>query len=143
MNSLLMFLQDASGHLMIPGQWIFLSVGAVALFVVFLPVVTWLNTRREEREAFYRADTMRRIVESPGAGANAALEIMREENRQRLAKSREGMTIGGLINVGVGIGLALFFWGMGVRYLCMIGAIPGLVGVALLAYVTLFAPKIS
>ena len=46
------------------GMWIFLSVGAVALFVVFIPLVTWIESRRKEREAFYQADTMRRLTES-------------------------------------------------------------------------------
>ena len=46
------------------GLWIFLSVGAIALFVVFIPLVTWIDSRRKEREAFYQADTMRRLTES-------------------------------------------------------------------------------
>ena len=29
------------------GLWMFLSVGAVALFVVFIPVVTFLDNRRK------------------------------------------------------------------------------------------------
>ncbi len=42
------------------GLWLFLSVGAVSLFVVFIPLVSWIDSRRKEREAFYKADTMRR-----------------------------------------------------------------------------------
>ena len=47
------------------GLWLFLSIGAVCLFVIFIPLVAWIDNRRKEREAFYKADTMRRIAEAP------------------------------------------------------------------------------
>jgi len=34
------------------GMWVFLSIGAVSLFVVFIPTVTWIDKRSKEREAF-------------------------------------------------------------------------------------------
>ena len=43
------------------GMWMFLSIGAVALFAVFIPLVTWIGSRQKEREAFYRAETFRRL----------------------------------------------------------------------------------
>ena len=86
---------------------------------------------------------MRRMVESPSQGAQAALELIREEERNRQRKTREGITIGGLVNIGVGIGLALFFWGLDVPQLRFVGAIPGLIGIALLTYAFFFAPKAS
>lgn len=52
------------------GLWLFLSVGAVAaLFGIFLLLTTWMEHLRKEREAFYRAETIRRIAEAPGEGA--------------------------------------------------------------------------
>ena len=39
------------------GLWAFLSIGAVALFVVFIPTVTWIDKQHKEREAFYKAET--------------------------------------------------------------------------------------
>lgn len=36
------------------GLWLFLSVGAVALFGIFLPLTVWMEHRRKEREAFTR-----------------------------------------------------------------------------------------
>ena len=75
------------------GLWMFLSIGAVALFVVFIPLVSWIDARRKEREAFYKADTMRRLVDSSGEGAKVALEMMREEDLQRQVKTREGLKI--------------------------------------------------
>ena len=109
------------------GLWMFLSVGAVSLFVVFIPLVSWIDGRRKEREAFYKADTMRRLAESTGEGAKAAIQLMREEDRIKRTKTLEGMKIGGLINIGVGVGLMIFLrvligGGSGSPYLC--GLIP-------------------
>ena len=64
----LQFLFNSEDVLMANGMWIFLAVGAVALFGIFLPATTWMEHRRKEREAFYKADTIRRIAEAPGQG---------------------------------------------------------------------------
>ena len=124
------------------GMWLFLSIGAVSLFVVFIPLVTWMDTRRKEREAFYKAESFRRVAESTSDGSKAALEMMREEGRQARIKTLEGMKIGGVINLGVGIGLTIFLrfllgGGQGSPYLC--GLIPGMIGVGMLAYVFFLA----
>jgi hypothetical protein len=85
---------------------------------------------------------MRRLAESSGDGAKAAIELLREQARQDGAKKREGMKIGGLVNVAVGVALMIFL-----KYLVkdapvfLCGLIPGLIGVALLTYVLLLAPK--
>jgi hypothetical protein len=119
------------------GLWVFLSVGAVAMFAVFIPLVTFIESRRKEREAFYRAETFRRIAEASSEGSKAAMELMREEGRQKQIKIIEAFKIAGLINVGVGIALVVFLrvltgTGSGSPYLC--GLIPGLIGVAMLVY---------
>jgi hypothetical protein len=124
------------------GLWMFLSIGAVALFVVFIPLTSWIDSQRREREAFYKAETMRRLAESSGDGAKAAIELLREQSRQEQMKKREGMKIGGLINLAVGVALMIFLRaliGDEPVYLC--GLIPGLIGVALLTYALLLAPK--
>jgi hypothetical protein len=126
------------------GMWLFLSVGAVALFVVFIPLVHWIDTRRKEREAFYKAETFRRLAEASGEGARAAVEFLREDERLRQIKKREGMKIGGLVNIAVGIGLGGMFWALNPKdgpYL--IGLIPGLIGVALLVYVFFMAAPVD
>jgi len=126
------------------GLWAFLSVGAVALFAVFIPLVTWMDTRRKEREAFYKAETFRRLTESSSEGAKAALDLMREQDQQQRIKTREGMKIGGVINFAVGIALVIFLRAL-VKdepvYLC--GLIPGFIGLAMLAYVFFLAPPVN
>lgn len=124
------------------GMWLFLSIGAVSLFVVFIPLITWMDTRRKEREAFYKAESFRRVAESTSDGAKAALEMMREEARQTRIKTLESMKMGGVINIGVGAGLTIFLrfligGGQGSPWL--VGLIPGLIGVGMLVYVFFLA----
>jgi hypothetical protein len=128
------------------GLWLFLSVGAVSLFVVFLPLVTWMENRRKEREAFYQSETIRRLAEGSGEGARAAVELMREQNRLARIKIKEGMKIGGVVNLGVGIGLVIFLrvllgTGQGSPFLC--GLIPGFIGIGMLAYVFFLAAPVD
>lgn len=128
------------------GLWAFLSIGAVALFAVFIPLVTYFESRRKEREAFYKAEMMRRIAESSGDSAKAAMELLREEGRQKQIKTIEGLKIGGLINIGVGVALVIFLRSLiggasDSPYLC--GLIPAMVGVAMLVYVYVMARPVE
>jgi len=126
------------------GQFLFLSVGAIALFGIFLPISVWTENRRKEREAYYKAETIRRVAESSADGAKAAMDLLHEEWRIKAAKTREGLKIGGVICVGVGLSLMVFLHGLlgpngadkgaaGPVYLC--GLVPGLIGAAMLVYV--------
>jgi hypothetical protein len=131
---------DMSGF----GLWMFLSIGAVALFVVFIPLTSWIDSQRKEREAFYKAETFRRLAESSNDSAKAALDLLREQSRMETRKKREGMKLGGLINIGVGVGLMIFLRALvhdAPVYLC--GLIPGLIGVALLTYALFLAPPLE
>ena len=137
MTNLGMFMFEMPASL---GIWMFLSIGAVALFVVFLPVTTWIDSQRREREAFYRAEMVRRLTESSGEGVKAAVELVREQDRLERAKKHEGMKIGGLVNIGVGVALIVFLHMLiPNQAVFMCGLIPAFIGVALLTYVFLLA----
>jgi len=126
------------------GPWIVAPVGALALFGVFLPVAVWTDARRKEREAYYKAETIRRITESSTDGANAALELMREEGRQEQIRTQEGLKIGGLITLAVGVSLVIFLRaliGNEPVYLC--GLIPAFIGAAMLGYVYFLAAPVK
>ncbi len=126
------------------GMWAFLSISAVCLFAVFLPLTTYMDNRRKEREAFYKADMMRRMAEASPETSMAALELMREEDRLRRMKQSEGLKIGGLVNIGVGIGLGMMLYALpGKSGVYMVGAIPGFIGVALLVYAFFLAEPIQ
>ncbi len=135
------------------GLWLFLSVGAVALFGIFLPTTIFMEHRRKEREAFYKAETFRRIAEAPGDGGVNAVQLLHEQERIKQIKVREGLKIAGLINLGVGLALIIFLrallggggslqsGGTGPVYLC--GLIPGFIGAAMIIYVYFLAAPIE
>ena len=128
------------------GLWVFLSIGAVALFAVFLPTVTWIDKQHKEREAFYKAETIRRVAEASGEGAKAALELLKTQSRMESLKKREGMKIGGLICIGVGAALIIFLRvaaGADPDDPYLVGLIPAFVGVALLVYVYALAAPLE
>jgi hypothetical protein len=119
--------------------FVFLAVGAVALFT-FLSVATWAGTRQQEREAYYKADMMKKIAEI-GGDRNPALEYLREQERIVAAKRLGGLKLGGLVVAGGGLGVAIFLKALlpgQPVYLC--GTIFLFVGLALLAYATWFSP---
>ena len=119
----------------------FLSVGAIALFS-FIAVAAWADARRKEREAYYRSETLKKLAETQGAGAGSALEFLREENRLGARRRREGQKLGGLITAAVGVGMMIFLRAVEHEESAyLVGLIPLLVGVALLTYAYVLAPK--
>jgi hypothetical protein len=65
----------------------------------------WVATPRA-LAAYYRSETLKEIARTPNAGA--ALEVLREQERNSALRIREGTKLGGLITVAVGIGLMPF-----------------------------------
>jgi hypothetical protein len=125
------------------GLWAFLSVGAVALFAVFLPFTTYLESRRKEREAFYKADTLRRVSEASGDAGKMSIEFLREQNRLVRIQTIEGLKIGGLIMTAVGIGVVALLWALAGHDVAVCGVIPALIGLAMLAYVYFLAAPVE
>ena len=111
----------------------FLSIGAIALFT-FLSVATFSGTRQAEREAYYKAEMLKKIAEV-GGGGNPALDYLREQERIAAAKRLGGIKLGGLVVSGLGLGVMIFLRAL-IReqpiFLC--GPIFLFVGLALLAY---------
>lgn len=144
MTHLALFLFEEPAVIMSYGLWAFLSIGAVSLFVVFIPLVSWIDARRKEREAFYKAETIRRLAEASGEGAKAAMELLREDDRLKRLKTLEGMKIGGVITIAVGVALSIFVGASGAPGLFYgVGLIPGLIGVAMLVYVYFLAAPVD
>jgi hypothetical protein len=118
-------------------------IGSIALFS-FLAITTWSEARRKEREAYYRSETLKKIAESSGEAAKSTLELMREQEKNFVKRRLEGLKIGGLVTTAVGIGVMALLRGLvhdDPVYLA--GLIPLLIGVALLAYPFLLAPKVE
>jgi hypothetical protein len=118
-------------------------IAIIVVVFAFTGVVHWVDSSRKEREAFYRAETLKRLAEAPGEGAKAAVELMREDERIKRLKAREGLKIAGLINIGVGIALLIFLRALVGVNVSLCGLIPGLIGVAMLVYVFFMAPPLQ
>ncbi len=116
-------------------------IGSIALFS-FLSVAVWAEARRKEREEYYRNETLKKIAESSGEGAKAAIELLREQNKTVTKRRLEGMKLGGLITAVVGIGVMALLHGLvNDEPVYLAGLIPLLIGLALLTYTFLLAPK--
>jgi len=118
------------------------AVGMVTVFS-FVAVVSWVEGRRKEREAFYRNDLLKQLAQQPGPAADRVANLLQEEDRKAERQHREGLKLGGLIATAVGIGIMVFL-----RLLIsedepvyLVGLIPLLVGATMLLYAYVLAPK--
>ena len=126
-----------------------LLIPIVIIIVVFsfTAVATWLAARHKERESYYRHETLKKLAEGQG-GAASAMEFIREQHRMETRHRREGQTLGGLITAALGVGMLVFLRGVTApdpdpvaHQVYLVGLIPLLIGVVLLAYSLLLAPK--
>jgi hypothetical protein len=123
----------------------FLSVGAASLFG-FLAVAAWAGSRQQERESYYKNDMLKKLAESDTNSAAATIAYLQEKERtaeaNREAKKREGYLVGGLVNIGVGIGLMAFLAEISHdKAVGLVGLIPALIGVALMISAYLAVPR--
>ena len=119
------------------------SLLVVALFS-FLSVMVWSRERRRERESYYRNVTVRKMIETHGVDGGSVREVLREEERIGARARLEGQKVNGLVTIATGIGMMIFL-----RIVdrndpdpaYLVGIIPILIGVALLVYAYVLAPK--
>jgi hypothetical protein len=123
---------------------LFIPIVSVICVFTFVSIASWADARRKEREAYYKSETLKKIAESQGPGATSALELIREEERIAVRRQREGQRKGGLVAIAVGIALMPFLWFVldpGDKAVALVGLFPMLIGVALLFYSYVLAPK--
>ncbi len=123
---------------------ILIPIVAIVATFTFVSVVHWIDSQRKERDAFYKAETIRRVTEASGEGAKAALELMRTDERLKRLKGREALKITGLVNLSVGVGVMIFLHELlagTAIYLC--GLIPALIGLGFLVYVFFLASPVE
>jgi hypothetical protein len=118
---------------------LFLSTAAIALFS-FLAVAAWSDSRRREREAYYKSEALKKVAEIQGD--NPVVAVIREEERNAQRRLREGTKVGGLVTGAAGIGVMLLVRELVPdRPVYLAGLIPLLIGVVLLVYGYFLAPK--
>ena len=132
---------------MYPVSPLLIPIVSVICSFSFAAVVTWLATRRKERESYYRHETLKKLAEGQGGGASA-IEFIREQERISARHRREGQKLGGLITAAVGVGMMVFLKAIGAtdsdpaaHQVYLVGLIPLMIGVVLLTYSFLLAPK--
>jgi hypothetical protein len=120
---------------------IVIAITYVALFS-WLAITGWARQRRLEREAFYRSETERRLVEK-GEGVEQILRLHRETACARWLRRREGLKLGGLITaaIGAGVVIALRFIDTNGVSISSLGWIPLGVGAVVLIYAYALYPK--
>ena len=108
-------------------------VGSIALFG-FLSVASWADARRREREAFFRHELLKKVADSPGGQQVVAL--MRQEEADRIERRRQAIQLAGWVTLGAGIGVGVLLSQLVrvVAGLWAVGAIPALVGAALVLH---------
>jgi uncharacterized membrane protein len=111
-------------------------------FFSFLAVAIWSKNRCHEREVYYKNETLKKIAEAQQPTANAALEFLREQEKVHARRAREGMKLGGLVTTAIGLGLFPVLRAAHSDHpVYLVSLIPLLIGLALLVYVYLLAPK--
>jgi hypothetical protein len=94
-----------------------------------------------QSKAYYRSETIKKIADMQG-GADAVLTVLREEEKIGARRTREGLKLAGFITCAVGLGLLIALRAIVPDMpVYLVGFIPALVGVALLAYGYTYAPK--
>ena len=122
--------------------YLFLSIAAVSV-CSFIAVVIWVKERRREREAYYTSETVKKIAELQGPNVNAAVEFFRDAERNVVLRRLEGLKVGGLLAIAVGLGMGIVLRAVDRNDPdpdFLIGVIPMLVGAALLIYAYILAP---
>jgi Flp pilus assembly protein TadB len=115
---------------------------AVAVFG-FLAVVVWLRSRKEQRIAADRHDIYRKMLEQSGASVDAVHDLMLRDDERLAQKDIDDARSAGMILVALGIGLAVFLLAVAKSGdgIYLVGAIPGLIGMAQLLHATILARR--
>jgi peptidoglycan/LPS O-acetylase OafA/YrhL len=119
--------------------WLFLATTVVAS-LTFVAIVVWAEKRLQERQAYYRFEFRKRLVEAGKMDAASFAALMRYEHDLRMQQGRQKLLVAAFVILGLGVGtcVGLQFTGGSVW---MVGLIPACLGLSMLAVGVLFAPK--
>jgi len=107
------------------------------VFFAFLSVVGWAREKRREREAFYRHEVQKKIVDQGGDGGLQVLEMMRKETELQDRRRRETRILGGLVTAVIGASTMILLYALTPGGIWTAGLIPGSVGAVILLYALL------
>ena len=102
------------------------------------PIHPWVAIHR------YRNETLQKIADSSSGSAGAVMEFLREEERARARRTKEGLKVAGLICVAVGIASAVVLAAVlqpDQPPIYLVGLIPATVGAVLYGSAFVIGPK--
>ncbi|HKV12816.1 MAG TPA: hypothetical protein VJ725_32025 [Thermoanaerobaculia bacterium] len=114
-------------------------VGLASTFT-FLSVFWWALQRRREREALYRHETARRLIER--GETESALSWLRENEAEAEGRRRGGLGLTALLSMATGIGILLGMHDLRGE-VAIHGWVPLLAGAALLVHLFFTRRKAS
>ena len=113
--------------------WIFSMTSMFA----FLSIFWWALQRRREREAYYRYELARQLLErTEGTQNHEFLDWLKEEETLELRRRRDGFQLGGLVLIATGAGFLMVFHGKSSEE-SMIGWLPLFIGISMLVHLVL------
>lgn len=118
-----------------------IPVVAIISGTAFVAVVGFAIQRRREREAYYRYEFRKRLVDAGKMDGDQLLRLMEREERALTRRRHEGLMLGGFICVASGLGTIAGLWQLTEPAVALVGLIPLALGVAFLLYAVFFAPK--
>jgi len=114
--------------------FLFLAAVVVSLFA-FLSMALWVSAQARERRSRDRFALLKSLAEHPGENAQQILNMLREEEDARVARSiqekRRGFLVGGLIVASAGLGLSVLLAAIVHENIWTVGLIPLLIGCVL------------
>ena len=93
-----------------------------------------------EREAYYRSEMVKKIADTGGWAA--AQEFLREDEKKVALRRKQAFKLGGVITLAAGMGFMIFLRAIekGGEPVYLIGLMPVLVGIVMVAYAFITSP---
>jgi hypothetical protein len=100
-----------------------------------LAVLTlWLEHQARQREANFRQETYRKMLEQPGGSVEAVRVLLREDEARRREEQAANARLGGMLAMATGVGISVVLYAITpAKRVFLVGLIPVLVGLVLFA----------
>jgi hypothetical protein len=110
------------------------AIVAIAGTFAFISVIVYAESKRKEREALYRSEVHRALLEREGGSAEKLLAVIAAEEAGRAAQDRVRMRVRGLVTAVTGAAMLVLSTGGGDWEMWRIGLIPLCAGIGFLLF---------
>ncbi|MEZ5332327.1 MAG: DUF6249 domain-containing protein [Thermoanaerobaculia bacterium] len=110
-----------------------IPIVSVICTFIFLTTLVWAKLRRRERDAYYRHELAKAMIQR-GAEGDEVARLLRKSN-PGLAERREALKLGGFLTLALGVGFMVGFqWIPADEPIWKLGFVPTLLGLAMLLH---------